>query len=110
MREPLTDLVRRLAFQRSVAHRRCEHAGAMRDVPPGNPSCPACDDQGSGWVRLRMCLSCGLVGCCDSSRLQHARAHFEATGHPVIRSIEPGEAWAWCYPDRAYLGSESGAT
>jgi CPA1 family monovalent cation:H+ antiporter len=50
-----------------------------------------------------MCLSCGSIGCCDSSKSKHARGHFAATGHPVIRSIEGDEDWAWCYVDRAYL-------
>jgi len=50
-----------------------------------------------------MCLVCGEVGCCDSSPARHARRHFEATGHPLIRSIEPGEHWSWCYLDRAYI-------
>ena len=51
------------------------------------------------WVHLRTCLSCGHVGCCDSSPRKHATAHFDATGHPVIRSAEPLEAWRWCYVD-----------
>jgi len=50
-----------------------------------------------------MCLSCGSIGCCDSSARKHARRHFDETGHPVIRSIEADEEWAWCYVDRAYL-------
>jgi len=51
------------------------------------------------WVHLRRCLSCGHVACCDSSPLRHATAHFTATGHPVIRSVQPGEQWRWCYLD-----------
>lgn len=53
------------------------------------------------WVHLRLCLSCGNVGCCDSSPYQHATAHFKETGHPVMRSFEPGESWRWCYLDEA---------
>jgi CPA2 family monovalent cation:H+ antiporter-2 len=105
MRERLADELRRVAFQRSFAHRRCAHLGDAGRVVPGGGGCPLCDQQGAPWVHLRMCLTCGAVGCCDSSKQRHARAHFEATGHPVIRSIEPGESWGWCYPDRAYLGS-----
>ena len=105
MRERLIDEVRRIAFQRSLARRACAHAGAIGDLAPVSTGCPSCVEQRSPWVHLRMCLTCGRVGCCDSSRQRHARAHFEATGHPVIRSIEPGETWAWCYPDRAYLRS-----
>lgn len=105
MRERLADEIRRISFQRSFAHRACGHPTAFAEVIPEGRTCPSCDTQGGRWVHLRMCLTCGSVGCCDSSPPQHARAHFEATGHPVIRSIEPGESWAWCYPDRAYLGS-----
>jgi uncharacterized UBP type Zn finger protein len=105
MRQRLADELRRISFQRSFAHRRCAHLGTTENVAPSSPTCPSCDEQGAPWVHLRMCLTCGAVGCCDSSRQRHARAHFEATGHPVIRSIEPGEAWAWCYPDQAYLGA-----
>lgn len=104
MRERLTDAAPRVPLKRSIAPRQCDHPEAVRDVPPGLPTCPSCDEQGSEWVRLRMCLGCGVVGCCDSSPGQHARVHFEATGHPVMRSIEPGESWAWCYPHQAYLG------
>jgi CPA2 family monovalent cation:H+ antiporter-2 len=59
---------------------------------------------GERWVQLRMCLKCGHVGCCDSSKNKHATAHFRATGHPVMRSIQPGESWKWCYVDRTRLG------
>lgn len=60
--------------------------------------CGSCLKEGSTWVHLRLCLTCGEVGCCDSSPNRHATAHNAATGHPVIRSFEPGEAWRWCYP------------
>jgi uncharacterized UBP type Zn finger protein len=56
------------------------------------------------WVHLRMCLACGHVGCCDSSPGKHATRHFETTGHPLMRSIERGESWLWCYADRQKKG------
>jgi uncharacterized UBP type Zn finger protein len=105
MRERLADELRRVAFQRSFARRRCAHVAVAVDAAPGVTVCPSCEGHGDRWVHLRMCLSCGQVGCCDSSPERHARVHFEATGHPVIRSIEPGESWAWCYLDEAYLTS-----
>jgi uncharacterized UBP type Zn finger protein len=105
VRRRLADEVRRIAYQRSLAHRSCAHLAALDDVIPEGATCASCDLQGTASVRLRMCLACGNVGCCDSSPGQHARAHHEATGHPVIRSMEPGESWAWCYPDQTYLGS-----
>ena len=105
LRQRLGEEVRRIAYQRSSAHRSCEHSAALDAVIPEGATCARCDLDGTASVRLRMCLACGAVGCCDSSLGQHARAHHEATGHPLIRSIEPGEAWAWCYPDRTYLSS-----
>jgi CPA1 family monovalent cation:H+ antiporter len=103
MLEYLADTVRRIAFQGSTARRECAHVDAGGVVPPANPTCagPSCHDA----LKLRMCLTCSTVGCCDSSPGQHARAHYEATGHPTMRSVEPGETWAWCYPDQAYLTS-----
>jgi len=59
--------------------------------------CPDCLREGLKWVHLRLCLQCGNVGCCDSSVGNHATKHFGRTGHPVMRSFEPGEAWRWCY-------------
>ena len=100
--------LRRLAFQRSVGHRDCSHPADMRPAPEGPLVCPGCERDGSTWVKVRMCLACGTVGCCDSSSGQHARRHHEETGHPVIRSIEAGEAWAWCYVDQAYLAPARG--
>ena len=61
--------------------------------------CEECVKIGSGWVHLRMCLSCGKVGCCDNSPNRHATAHFHEVGHPLIRSAEPNEDWMWCYAD-----------
>lgn len=103
----LADEARRFAFQGSFATRACSHAGTAA-LPSARPVCPACVAAGSSWVHLRMCLTCGAVGCCDSSMWRHARRHHDETGHPLIRSIEPGESWAWCYVDRAYLGNGRG--
>jgi uncharacterized UBP type Zn finger protein len=76
---------------------------------PGPPlGCEECLKTGDSWVHLRMCLSCGKVGCCDSSPNRHATAHFHEKGHPLIRSAEPGEAWAWCYVDEVGLELTAG--
>jgi CPA1 family monovalent cation:H+ antiporter len=66
----------------------------------GATACEDCVLEGTSWVHLRRCLTCGHVGCCDSSERTHGTAHFRKTGHPVIRSAEPGEAWRWCYVDQ----------
>ncbi len=67
--------------------------------PTSHDGCPDCLAHGTRWVHLRACATCGRVGCCDSSEGRHAAAHFHESGHPVMRSIEPGEAWRWCYVD-----------
>jgi uncharacterized UBP type Zn finger protein len=78
---------------------RCPHLVEIRDVVPSAKGCEDCLRIGSGWVHLRLCLTCGHVGCCDDSPNRHASEHFHATGHPMMRSIEPGETWGWCYVD-----------
>ncbi len=86
----------------------CAHLSAAAGAPEPAPlaaDCQGCAELGeNNWAHLRMCLTCGHVGCCDSSPRRHATGHFEATGHPVMRSIEPGERWRWCYVD-AELGT-----
>ena len=72
-------------------------AGIDPQVPPSGTGCVECEEAGGWWVHLRRCAQCGHVGCCDTSPAQHATAHFEATGHPVIQSFEPGEDWFWDY-------------
>ncbi len=81
----------------------CTHAGAVRRVLPGSPGCEACLATGDDWVHLRLCMTCGHVGCCDSSKNRHATAHHHATGHPIVRSLQPGETWGWCYVDEVML-------
>nr|WP_259465036.1 UBP-type zinc finger domain-containing protein [Streptomyces sp. TLI_171] len=71
---------------------------------PRSTGCEDCLRDGGRWVHLRACLVCGHVGCCDDSPGQHAHAHARTTaGHHLARSLEPGEAWAWCYTDELYL-------
>ncbi len=77
----------------------CGHLELVLDVGPRTQGCEECLRIGARWVHLRMCLTCGHVGCCDSSRHRHATAHFWASGHPIVRSSEPGETWRWCYVD-----------
>jgi hypothetical protein len=78
----------------------CDHLDAIQDVTPSADGCEDCLAAGRhDWLHLRLCQTCGHVGCCDSSPGRHATAHFHATSHPIIRSHEPGEAWLWCYVD-----------
>jgi uncharacterized UBP type Zn finger protein len=83
----------------------CKHVDDIdKDIKPRTPDgCEECLALGDTWVHLRLCLSCGHVGCCDNSKNKHATKHFHATRHPVIRSFEPGEDWLWCYIDQVFI-------
>src|SRR6202142_1939606 len=85
--------------------KECIHLKQAReDVSPKTPEgCEECLQLGDTWVHLRLCLTCGHVGCCDSSKNKHATKHFHATQHPIIQSIEPGEDWRWCYVDELLM-------
>jgi uncharacterized UBP type Zn finger protein len=75
----------------------CEHLPQGRTVAPTSRRCVACDQEGLDWVSLRVCLTCGEVGCCDNSVGRHATSHHQGSGHEVITSAEPGELWQWCF-------------
>jgi uncharacterized UBP type Zn finger protein len=77
----------------------------IREVQRPAPGCPECLAIGSPWLHLRICLTCGHVGCCDSSPNRHASRHFRATGHPIMTSAEPGETWVWCFVDREEISA-----
>jgi hypothetical protein len=79
----------------------CTHLGQVRFLEPPGPvaGCEECLKMGGRWLHLRMCQICGTVGCCDSSPNQHASRHAAAAQHPIVRSVEPGEDWSWCYVD-----------
>jgi uncharacterized UBP type Zn finger protein len=79
---------------------RCTHLDQIRIDPPASVAgCEDCLAIGASWIHLRLCMTCGHVGCCDSSPNQHASKHAAASEHPIIRSAEPGENWLYCYPD-----------
>ena len=77
----------------------CKHLAEIKDVSPSANGCEDCLKIGGTWVHLRLCMSCGHVGCCDNSPNRHATKHYNSIGHPIIRSFEPGELWGYCYPD-----------
>ena len=83
--------------------KQCSHLDQIRDVQPHTRGCEECLKTGGQWVHLRLCLTCGHVGCCDSSPGKHATKHFHHTHHPLVRSAEPGEDWGWCYVDQLML-------
>jgi CPA2 family monovalent cation:H+ antiporter-2 len=81
----------------------CTHVAGIRRVHPSARGCEECLRLGERWVHLRICLTCGHVGCCDTSQHKHATAHYHTTSHPVMRSLEPGDQWGWCYVDEVML-------
>jgi uncharacterized UBP type Zn finger protein len=82
---------------------RCEHVSELQQVPPRTSGCEECLALGAPWNELRVCLSCGHVGCCEDSVHAHALQHFNATGHPLIASLDRSETWGWCYVHRRYF-------
>ena len=83
--------------------KECTHLDQIIEVVPSSDGCEECLQTGDSWVHLRLCLSCGHVGCCDASKNKHATKHYMDTSHPIIRSFEPGESWLWCYPDQLFM-------
>lgn len=81
----------------------CAHFDQITDAAPSGNGCVECLQTGSRWVHLRMCLTCGHIGCCDQSKGKHATKHAAESSHPIIRSFEPGEEWMWCYPDQTFF-------
>lgn len=83
----------------------CSHLDEVEvhELPAEVPGCEDCLRMGGKWLHLRICLTCGHVGCCDDSPNRHATAHNRETTHPIIRSLEPGEEWSWCYADAVAL-------
>ena len=81
----------------------CKHLDQINDVTPSSSGCEECLVLGDTWVHLRMCLTCGRVACCNSSKNKHATKHYEASNHPLIESAQPGEDWRWCYIDQVFI-------
>jgi uncharacterized UBP type Zn finger protein len=82
---------------------RCEHFSEIRQVTPGTNGCEECLALGETWTELRVCLTCGHVGCCEDSTHAHALQHFNAMGHPMIAPLDRRETWGWCYVHRRYF-------
>jgi hypothetical protein len=85
---------------------KSKHEGINPQVPPSGDGCVECLAAKGWWFHLRRCAECGHVGCCDSSPAQHARKHFEATGHPIITSFEPGEDWFYDFRNEDEVNGE----
>jgi CPA2 family monovalent cation:H+ antiporter-2 len=81
----------------------CEHLDQIRVTETDVRVCAQCVERGDRWVHLRLCLTCGQVGCCDSSPNRHASRHAAESGHPIVASAEPGESWRWCFVDQTLV-------
>ena len=90
-----------------VASRECNHLEMITDVTPSAQGCEECLRTGDAWLHLRYCKTCGFVGCCDQSKNQHARKHYQGAGHPVFQSYQPGESWVWCFADEIFVKPQS---
>ena len=88
----------------------CSHGAAIHEVKPNAKGCAECLKMGSIWLHLRLCRTCGHVGCCDESPNTHATKHFRATGHPVMEDYYPGEGWGWCYVDDVMIDLDGDVT
>ena len=82
---------------------QCTHLDQVKTDAPNSKGCEECLAMGDTWVHLRLCRTCGHVGCCDSSKNKHATMHFHATKHPIMTSLERGEDWSWCFIDEVGL-------
>ena len=90
----------------NAANTGCSHLTLGPWVDPTSTVCDECVALGDSWVHLRACLNCGHVGCCDQSKNKHATRHYRATKHPLLRSLEPGDTWIYCYIDRLLMQPE----
>jgi uncharacterized UBP type Zn finger protein len=93
----------RISPKLTSANPPCSHLNHLHEVTPGSAGCQECLAMGDTWFHLRLCMTCGHVGCCDDSKNKHARKHFHSDKHPIVRSFEPGEDWLWCFVDEVLL-------
>jgi monovalent cation:H+ antiporter-2, CPA2 family len=97
------DTHQKVTLETHVSQAECGHLDQIRPVLPSAAGCEDCLRTGDSWVHLRICMTCGHMGCCDSSPNRHATKHHHQTGHPIVRSMEPGEDWGWCYNDEVVV-------
>ena len=103
----LPETLLKLIYTRQLKEKPCTHLHLIQVWGPTTDTCQECVDKGDSWPNLRMCLVCGYIGCCDTAKNKHMKHHVESTNHPIVRSIEPGEGWVWCYVDNALIGKNS---
>lgn len=100
---PTGEALRRSVWSRGREAQECTHRDQIRNVTANSEGCEKCLATGDTWIHLRLCLSCGHVGCCNDSKNKHAARHYRETDHPIVRPMEAGEDWLWCYADEVTL-------
>ncbi len=103
----MPEILMKVVFTGQVADKPCRHLEDIQVVEPAVEVCQECVAQGDVWPALRMCLICGYVGCCDTSKNKHMKQHYERTGHPIFRSVRMDEGWIWCYADNAFFSKRT---
>jgi predicted ester cyclase len=103
----LNETMIKVLFTGQVADKPCSHLDQIKVTEPTTDVCESCVAKGDIWPALRMCLICGFIGCCDTSKNKHMKAHYEETGHPIFRSIRLDEGWIWCYEDNAFFSKRT---
>lgn len=101
----LLSSIRRHISSGSLHEKACTHRDSIQDVAASAPGCEGCLAMGDTWVHLRMCMTCGHVGCCNDSKNKHASKHFQSSDHPIMKSLEPGEDWMWCFIDQTKVST-----
>jgi len=101
----IPETILQVLFNGEMAEKECDHLQNIRVYETDEDECQQCVAQGDVWPALRMCLVCGFVGCCDTSKNKHMKQHYEETGHGIFRSIRLDEGWGWCYADNAFFSS-----
>ncbi|MDX1437889.1 MAG: UBP-type zinc finger domain-containing protein [Anaerolineales bacterium] len=99
----IQDLIFRWLFTRSLREKACSHLDMIQNVAQSTDVCQDCVDLGDTWPDLRMCMTCGYIGCCEEAKNQHALKHFKETGHPLIRGLGRNQDFMWCYVDNAVM-------
>jgi uncharacterized UBP type Zn finger protein len=105
---PTGEVFRKQFWSRGKQAVECKHLDQYSEVVPGSEGCEECLAMGDTWVHLRLCMTCGHVGCCDDSKNKHASKHYKSTDHPLVTPMEEGEDWLWCYADEVMVSHKAG--
>ena len=100
---PTGEALRKQVWGRGGEAKKCTHRDLIKKVAPSSKGCEECLALGDIWVHLRMCLTCGHVGCCNDSKNKHANQHFHTTGHPLVKPYGEQDEWVWCFADEVML-------